>query len=119
MVWMLLGPLAPQKGRFADPSFEGATRPRIYRVTQEALRNCLHRAGASVVTVGLARAVKSVTLQVEDNGQRVLRRFFSLGYKSMNPRFSPIVTAWVRSFALSFARIFLTYPLTVSSLMES
>ena len=34
---------------------------------------------------------------------------------SIIPRFRPMVTAWVRSFAPSFARMFLTWPLTVSS----
>jgi hypothetical protein len=42
-----------------------------------------------------------------------------LRYSSMIPRFSAIVTACVRSFAASLARMFLTWPLTVSSVMES
>jgi signal transduction histidine kinase len=46
-----------------------AQRTCIYRVTQEALRNCERHAGASSVRVGLARAPKSVTLEVEDNGK--------------------------------------------------
>ena len=37
----------------------------------------------------------------------------------MIPRFSAIVTAWVRSLAPSFERIFLTWNLTVSSVIES
>src|SRR5258707_15666485 len=37
----------------------------------------------------------------------------------MMPRFSPIVTAWVRSLAPSLARMFLMWPFTVSSVMES
>ena len=37
----------------------------------------------------------------------------------MIPRFSPMVTAWVRSLAPSLARMFFTWPFTVSSLMES
>src|SRR5262245_5793592 len=40
-------------------------------------------------------------------------------YRSMIPRFRPIVTACVRSFAASLARMFLTWPLTVSSVMRS
>jgi hypothetical protein len=43
----------------------------------------------------------------------------SRGYKSMMPRFSPMVTAWVRSFAPSFERMFLTWPLTVSSVIDN
>ena len=41
------------------------------------------------------------------------------GYNSMIPRFSAIVTACVRSFAPSLERMFLTWPLTVSSVIES
>jgi hypothetical protein len=40
--------------------------------------------------------------------KRVYRPLFRGVYKSMIPRFSPIVTAWVRSFAPSLVRIFLT-----------
>ena len=40
-------------------------------------------------------------------------------YSLMIPRFSPMVTAWVRSLALSLERMFLTWPFTVSSVMES
>ena len=40
-------------------------------------------------------------------------------YSSMIPRFNPIVTAWVRSLARSLERMFLTWPLTVSSVIES
>ncbi len=46
-----------------------AQRTCIYRVTQEALRNCVRHAGASAVRVGLTQGAKSVTLQVEDNGK--------------------------------------------------
>jgi signal transduction histidine kinase len=46
-----------------------AQRTCIYRVTQEALRNCVRHAGASTVRVGLSQGAKSVTLQVEDNGR--------------------------------------------------
>ena len=46
-----------------------AQRTCIYRVTQEALRNCVRHAEASAVRVGLARAAKSVTLEVADNGK--------------------------------------------------
>jgi signal transduction histidine kinase len=44
-------------------------RTCIYRVTQEALQNCVRHSGASAVRVGLTRAAKSVTLEVEDNGK--------------------------------------------------
>jgi hypothetical protein len=44
---------------------------------------------------------------------------FRVIYSSMIPRFSPIVTAWVRSFAPSLRRMFLTRLLTVSSEIES
>ena len=40
-------------------------------------------------------------------------------YGSMMPRFSPIVTACVRSFAPNFDRMLLTLLLTVSSVTES
>ena len=41
------------------------------------------------------------------------------GYSSMIPRLSAIVTAWVRSLAPSLESIFVTWNLTVSSLIES
>ena len=44
---------------------------------------------------------------------------FRVIYSAMIPRFSPIVTAWVRSFAPSLSRMFLTRLLTVSSEIES
>ena len=47
------------------------------------------------------------------------RSLFRVIYSSMIPRFSPIVTAWVRSFATSLRRMFLTRLLTVSSVIES
>jgi hypothetical protein len=40
-------------------------------------------------------------------------------YSSMIPRFSAVVTAWVRSLAPSLASIFVTWLLTVSSAMQS
>lgn len=40
-------------------------------------------------------------------------------YTSMIPRLMPIVTAWVRSLAPSLARMFLTWPFTVSSVIAS
>ena len=40
-------------------------------------------------------------------------------YKSMMPRLTPIIAAWVRSFAPSFDMILRTRPLTVSSVTES
>jgi signal transduction histidine kinase len=46
-----------------------AQRTCIYRVTQEALRNCVRHSGATAVRVGLTQGAKSVTLQVEDNGK--------------------------------------------------
>ena len=39
-------------------------------------------------------------------------------YSSMIPRFSAIVTAWVRSLAPSLDKILLTWPLTVSSVIK-
>ena len=41
------------------------------------------------------------------------------GHNSIIPRFSAMVTAWVRSLALSLERMFLTWPFTVSSVIES
>jgi signal transduction histidine kinase len=46
-----------------------AQRTCIYRVTQEALQNCVRHAGASAVRIGLTQAPKSVKLHVEDNGK--------------------------------------------------
>ena len=40
-------------------------------------------------------------------------------YSSMIPLFSPIIAAWVRSFAPNFERMFLTRLFTVSSVIES
>jgi hypothetical protein len=44
---------------------------------------------------------------------------YLFGSSSMIPRFNPIVTAWVRSFAPSLRRMLLTRLLTVSSEIES
>jgi hypothetical protein len=44
---------------------------------------------------------------------------FEGDHSSMIPRFSPIVTACVRSFAPNLERMLLTWPLTVSSVIES
>ena len=46
-----------------------AQRTCIYRVTQEALQNCVRHAAASNVRVGLTQAEKTVTLRVQDNGK--------------------------------------------------
>ena len=46
-----------------------AQRTCIYRVTQEALQNCVRHADASSVRLGLTKADKSVTLRVQDNGK--------------------------------------------------
>ena len=43
----------------------------------------------------------------------------SSDYSSMMPRFNPMVTAWVRSFAPNLSRMFFTRLLTVSSVIES
>jgi signal transduction histidine kinase len=44
-------------------------RTCIYRVAQEALRNCARHAGACAVRVGLSRSAHAVALSVEDNGR--------------------------------------------------
>ena len=51
-------------GDMPDPQ-----RTCIYRLTQEALRNCVRHADASTVRVGLTQAAGTVTLRVEDNGR--------------------------------------------------
>jgi hypothetical protein len=48
-----------------------------------------------------------------------LFRGMSLDYGSMIPRFSPIVTAWVRSLAPSLERMFLMWLFTLSSVIDS
>jgi signal transduction histidine kinase len=45
-----------------------AYRTCIYRVAQEALRNCVRHAGAKHVRVGLERGKHAVVLRVEDDG---------------------------------------------------
>ncbi len=44
-------------------------RTCIYRVVQEALRNCVRHAGARRIRVVLERKPKSVSLRVEDDGR--------------------------------------------------
>jgi signal transduction histidine kinase len=44
-------------------------RTCIFRVAQEALRNCARHSGAAQVRVALQRAGRGVTLAVEDNGK--------------------------------------------------
>jgi signal transduction histidine kinase len=46
-----------------------AHRTCIFRVAQEALRNCARHSGATRVRVALEKAVRGVTLAVEDNGK--------------------------------------------------
>jgi signal transduction histidine kinase len=56
----------------ADESAGGlpdAHRTCIFRVAQEALRNCARHSGATRVRVALAQAARGVTLAVEDNGK--------------------------------------------------
>lgn len=49
---------------------------------------------------------------------RNLGGFLGGTYSSMIPRFNPIIAAWVRSLAPSLERMFLTRPLTVSSVID-
>jgi signal transduction histidine kinase len=62
-------------------------RTCIYRVAQEALRNCARHAGATAVRVGLARSAHMVSLSVEDNGRGFLaERTRGLGLLGMEER---------------------------------
>jgi len=49
----------------------------------------------------------------------IVGSLFPSDHSSMIPRFSAVVTAWVRSFAPSLRRMFLTRLLTVSSEIDS
>ena len=44
-------------------------RTCIFRVAQEALRNCARHSGATRVHVALDKAVRGVRLAIEDNGR--------------------------------------------------
>src|SRR5258707_12111803 len=68
---------------------------------------------------GLNDKVRESAAQSNPQKTGVGIHLFRGGYSSMVPRFSPIVTAWVRSFAPSFERMFLTCPLTVSSVVDN
>jgi signal transduction histidine kinase len=46
-----------------------AHRTCIFRIAQEALRNCARHSGATRVRVALEKAVRGVTLAIEDNGR--------------------------------------------------
>jgi signal transduction histidine kinase len=46
-----------------------AHRTCIYRVTQEALQNCVSHAGATHVRIGLRRTAATVSIRVEDDGK--------------------------------------------------
>jgi len=52
-----------------DLALPDAQRTCVYRITQEALRNCARHSGATRVQVGLKLAPKSLALRVEDNGR--------------------------------------------------
>ena len=66
-----------------------AQRTCIYRVTQEALQNCVRHASASSVRVGLTQAGQSVTLRVQDNGRGFrTSRTRGLGLLGMEERVS-------------------------------
>ena len=63
------------------------------------------------------KRVASVTLLSSIRG--LLEEAARENYSSMIPLFSPIIAAWVRSFALNFERMLLTRLFTVSSVIES
>lgn len=62
-------------------------RTCIYRVAQEALRNCVRHAAASRVQMGLQKTTKTVTLHVEDDGKGFIAgRTRGLGLLGMEER---------------------------------
>jgi signal transduction histidine kinase len=64
-----------------------AHRTCIYRIAQEALRNCARHSGANRVEVGLEKRAGMVSLQVEDNGKGFVPvRTFGLGLLGMKER---------------------------------
>jgi hypothetical protein len=67
---------------------------------------------AAAVRSGLPRGVPGLTLSGGDERRRD-------DYSSIMPRLRPTIAACVRSLASSFARMLLTRPFTVSSLMAS
>src|SRR5262249_47229126 len=94
---------------------------RLQRAGVTGLPPAVHRERSRKVFAQDACAHGSAFKTSEPAPEVLERRpsFGGFGYRSMIPRFKPIVTAWVRSFAASLARMFLTWPLTVSSVMES
>jgi len=66
-------------------------RTCIFRVAQEALRNCARHSGATKVRVALEKAVRGVRLAVEDNGQGFRAgRTRGLGLMGMEERVSQL-----------------------------
>jgi signal transduction histidine kinase len=64
-----------------------AHRTCIYRVVQEALQNSARHAGASRVRIGLRKAAKTVSLEVEDDGKGfAVARSRGLGLLGMEER---------------------------------
>jgi signal transduction histidine kinase len=64
-----------------------AHRTCIFRVAQEALRNCARHSGATRVRVALQKAVRGVTLAIEDNGKGFpISRTRGLGLLGMEER---------------------------------
>jgi signal transduction histidine kinase len=66
-------------------------RTCIFRVAQEALRNCARHSGATKVRVALDKAVRGVTLAIEDNGRGFgAGRTRGLGLLGMEERVSQL-----------------------------
>ena len=66
-------------------------RTCIFRVAQEALRNCGRHSGATRVRVALEKAVRGVTLAIEDNGKGFrIGRTRGLGLLGMEERVSQL-----------------------------
>src|SRR5215472_11709095 len=90
------------------PSSAGAT---------EGPRQANHRRN-SKIDVAQVPSIAYGEWQKEGSAEPGIRQLhFSGSHSSIIPRFNPIVTAWVRSLALSLARMFETCRLTVSSPM--
>jgi signal transduction histidine kinase len=68
-----------------------AHRTCIFRVAQEALRNCARHSGATRVKIALDKAVRGVTLAIDDNGKGFrVGRTSGLGLLGMEERVSQL-----------------------------
>ena len=106
---------APTTSRISSKAIPGQPPANVeYRRRNTYLDTIIRRGGATAPPRP-GRGSDSLGSSDDSGGRSGTRQ----RYSSMIPLFTPMIAACVRSFASSFARMLLTRPLTVSSVMAS